>query len=98
MMTVLLLLVHWHYKIRSQSEEVCDIACLQLGQCIDHGWRDHGYWRFAETRVKPRRQMQRRFIGEAIAAGELNRGTDTELLIDALNGPLFFDGCRGMFL
>ena len=38
----------------------------------------------------PRRQMQRRFIAEAIASGELKRGTDTELLIDALNGPLFF--------
>jgi len=38
----------------------------------------------------PRRQMQRRFIREAIASGELKRGTDPELLIDALNGPMFF--------
>jgi len=43
----------------------------------------------------PRRQMQRRFIGEAIASGELKRGTDTELLIDALNGPLFFRWLQG---
>jgi AcrR family transcriptional regulator len=45
---------------------------------------------FLERYVMPRRQMQRRFIREAIAAGELKRGTDTELLIDALNGPMFF--------
>jgi len=45
---------------------------------------------FLERYVMPRRQMQRRFIREAIASGELKRGTDTELLIDALNGPIFF--------
>jgi AcrR family transcriptional regulator len=45
---------------------------------------------FLERYVMPRRQMQRRFIREAIASGELKRGTDPELLIDALNGPLFF--------
>jgi AcrR family transcriptional regulator len=45
--------------------------------------------------VVPRRQMQRRFIGEAIAAGQLRRGTDLELLIDALNGPLFFRWLMG---
>jgi Transcriptional regulator len=50
---------------------------------------------FLERYVMPRRQMQRRFIGEAIAAGELKRGTDTELLIDALNGPLFFRWLQG---
>jgi AcrR family transcriptional regulator len=45
---------------------------------------------FLERYVMPRRQMQRRFIREAIASGELKRGTDPELLIDALNGPMFF--------
>jgi AcrR family transcriptional regulator len=45
---------------------------------------------FLERYVMPRRQMQRRFIGEAVASGQLKRGTDLELLIDALNGPLFF--------
>jgi AcrR family transcriptional regulator len=50
---------------------------------------------FLERYVMPRRQMQRRFIGEAIASGELKRGTDTELLIDALNGPLFFRWLQG---
>jgi AcrR family transcriptional regulator len=50
---------------------------------------------FLQRYVMPRRQMQRRFIGEAIASGELKRGTDTELLIDALNGPLFFRWLQG---
>jgi len=50
---------------------------------------------FLERYVMPRRQMQRRFIGEAIASGDLKRGTDTELLIDALNGPLFFRWLQG---
>src|SRR3984893_8932455 len=40
--------------------------------------------------VVARHQMQPRFIREAIASGELKRGTDVELLIDALNGPMFF--------
>ena len=50
---------------------------------------------FLERYVMPRRQMQRRFIREAIASGELKRGTDPELLIDALNGPLFFRWLQG---
>ena len=50
---------------------------------------------FLERYVMPRRQMQRRFIREAIASGELKRGTDTELLIDALNGPVFFRWLQG---
>jgi hypothetical protein len=50
---------------------------------------------FLERYVIPRRQMQRRFIGEAIASGQLKRGTDTKLLIDALNGPLFFRWLHG---
>jgi AcrR family transcriptional regulator len=45
---------------------------------------------FWETYVMPRRQMQHRFIREAITSGQLKRGTDPELLIDALNGPVFF--------
>jgi AcrR family transcriptional regulator len=45
---------------------------------------------FLERYVMPRRQMQRLFIREAIASGQLKRGTDPELLIDALNGPMFF--------
>jgi hypothetical protein len=43
----------------------------------------------------PRRQMQRRLIREAIASGELKRGTDPELLIDTLNGPPFFRWLQG---
>jgi hypothetical protein len=50
---------------------------------------------FLERYVMPRRQMQRRFVGEAIVSGQLKRGTDTELLIDALNGPLFFRWLQG---
>ena len=50
---------------------------------------------FLERYVMPRRQMQRQFVGEAIASGQLKRGTDTELLIDALNGPLFFRWLQG---
>ena len=50
---------------------------------------------FWERYVMPRRQMQRRFVGESIASGQLKRGTDTELLIDALNGPLFFRWLQG---
>ncbi len=50
---------------------------------------------FLERYVMPRRQMQRRFIGEAITSGQLKRGTDPELLIDALNGPLFFRWLQG---
>lgn len=50
---------------------------------------------FLERYVMPRRQMQRRFIREAIASGELKRGTDPELLIDALNGPLFLRWLQG---
>src|ERR1700757_1843398 len=50
---------------------------------------------FLERYVMPRREMQRRFIGEAIAAGELKGGLDTELLIDAMNGPLFFRWLQG---
>ena len=50
---------------------------------------------FLERYVMPRRRMQRRFTREAIASGELKRGTDPELLIDALNGPLFFRWLQG---
>src|SRR6201987_1232582 len=50
---------------------------------------------FLERYVKPRRQIQRRIIEDAIASGELKRTTDPELLIDALNGPLFFRWLQG---
>ncbi|MDE1987499.1 MAG: TetR/AcrR family transcriptional regulator [Alphaproteobacteria bacterium] len=43
----------------------------------------------------PRRQSQRRLVEEAIAAGELKPGTNPELLIDALFGPLFFRWING---
>jgi hypothetical protein len=46
---------------------------------------------FLDRYVIPRREIQRRIIREAIASGELKRTTDPDLLIDALNGPLF---CR----
>jgi len=45
--------------------------------------------------VNPRRQIQRGIIEDAIASGELKRMTDPELLIDALNGPLFFRWLQG---
>ena len=43
----------------------------------------------------PRRAIQRIIIEDAIASGELKRTTDPELLIDALNGPLFFRWLQG---
>src|SRR6266478_2586838 len=53
---------------------------------------------FWQRYVMPRRQMQRRFIREAMTSGQLKRGTDPELLIDALNGPLFFRWLQGTLL
>ena len=50
---------------------------------------------FLERYVIPRRQIQRGIIEDAIASGELRRATDPELLIDALNGPLFFRWLQG---
>ena len=50
---------------------------------------------FLERYVNPRRQIQRGIIEDAIASGELKRTTDPELLIDALNGPLFFRWLQG---
>ena len=50
---------------------------------------------FLERYVKPRRQIQRRIIEDAIASCELKATTDPELLIDALNGPLFFRWLQG---
>jgi AcrR family transcriptional regulator len=50
---------------------------------------------FLERYVKPRRQIQRRIIEDAIASRELKAMTDPELLIDALNGPLFFRWLQG---
>jgi AcrR family transcriptional regulator len=50
---------------------------------------------FLERYVNPRRQIQRRIIEDAIASCELKATTDPELLIDALNGPLFFRWLQG---
>src|SRR5258708_9198326 len=50
---------------------------------------------FLERYVGPRRKIQRGIIEEAIASGELKQTTDPELLIDALNGPLFFRWLQG---
>ena len=50
---------------------------------------------FLERYVVPRRQIQGRIIENAIAAGELKQDTDSNLLIDALNGPLFFRWLQG---
>jgi len=50
---------------------------------------------FLERYVIPRRQIQRSIIEDAIASGELKGSTDPELLIDALNGPLFFRWLQG---
>jgi len=38
----------------------------------------------------PRRALQLQLIQAAIAAGELRRDTDAEVLVDALQGPLYF--------
>lgn len=45
---------------------------------------------FLERYVAPRRRIQSGIIAEAVAAGELEPATDPDLLIDLLNGPLFF--------
>jgi len=50
---------------------------------------------FLERYVTPRRLIQGRIIEDAIAAGELKQDTDSDLLIDALNGPLFFRWLQG---
>lgn len=50
---------------------------------------------FLERYVIPRRQIQRAIIEEAMASGDLKQGTDPELLMDALNGPLFFRWLQG---
>ena len=45
--------------------------------------------------MTPRRLIQGRIIEDAIAAGEVKRDTNSDLLIDALNGPLFFRWLQG---
>ena len=50
---------------------------------------------FLERYVLPWRAIQRSIIEDAVASGELKRATDPELLIDALNGPLFFRWLQG---
>jgi hypothetical protein len=52
-------------------------------------------WKFLGRYVIPRRQIQGRIIEDAIGAGELKQDTDSNLLIDALNGPLFFRWLQG---
>src|SRR5207247_2359897 len=46
---------------------------------------------FLERFYLPRRVMNVDLVQQAIAAGELPRDTDADLLIDALTGPLY---CR----
>ncbi len=50
---------------------------------------------FIQKFYSPRREMHRRLIEEAIADGDLSSGTDAELMIDALFGPLFFRWLQG---
>jgi AcrR family transcriptional regulator len=50
---------------------------------------------FVDRYVVPRRHIQRQIIEEAVSSGELRRTTDPELLMDALNGPLFFRWLQG---
>src|SRR4051794_18222165 len=45
---------------------------------------------FLERFYLPRRAMNVHLVQQAIAAGELPRDTDADLLIDALTGPLYF--------
>jgi len=45
---------------------------------------------FLEHFYLPRRALQIRLVKQAMAAGELVDGTDPEILVDALQGPLFF--------
>jgi len=73
------------------SEEGSVMARLLTGIHEDRRLRQM----FLERYVNPRRDIQRSIIEDAIASGELKRGTDPELLIDALNGPLFFRWLQG---
>ena len=73
------------------SEEGSVMARLLTGIHEDKRLRQM----FLERYVNPRRDIQRSIIEDAIASGELKRGTDPELLIDALNGPLFFRWLQG---
>ncbi len=57
---------------------------LMFDACFEHVMRFY----------LPRRQIQLEVIEEAVACGELKRDTDPELLLDALSGPYFFDGCK----
>jgi len=50
---------------------------------------------FLKRYVIPRRNIQRGIIIEAIKSGELKRNTNPELVIDSLNGPLFFRWLQG---
>jgi AcrR family transcriptional regulator len=74
-----------------RSEDGAVMARLLIG--IRDDTRLHQM--FLQRYMMPRRQIQRQIIEEAIASGELKRTTDPELLIDALNGPLFFRWLQG---
>jgi AcrR family transcriptional regulator len=50
---------------------------------------------YLERFYLPRRKAQRQVIEQAVAAGELRSDTDPELLMDLLNGPLFFRWLQG---
>src|SRR6476646_10943026 len=73
------------------SEEGSVMARLLTGIHEDKRLRQM----FLARYVNPRRDIQRSIIEDAIASGELKPGTDQELLIDALNGPLFFRWLQG---
>jgi hypothetical protein len=45
---------------------------------------------YREHWVKPRRDDARLLLGRAILAGELQSGTDVEVTLDALFGPLYY--------
>jgi AcrR family transcriptional regulator len=53
-----------------------------LDEEIGKSYREH--W------VKPRRDDARLLLGRAIAAGELRKGIDVEVTLDALFGPLYY--------
>jgi AcrR family transcriptional regulator len=53
-----------------------------LDEEIGKSYREH--W------VKPRRDDARRLLGRAIAAGELPKDSDVEVILDALFGPLYY--------
>jgi AcrR family transcriptional regulator len=53
-----------------------------LDEEVGNAYREH--W------VKPRRDDARKLLGRAIDAGELDAGTDVDVTLDALFGPLYY--------